>query len=206
MPRLLLALALLAPAAYAHEDSWVLVGGRDNVSMHGDFHDVTIAQRHLRELGAGYIWFRHDGKAYVIKDGKIVAEVEAAMKPQEELGEEQGRLGQRQSELGAQQARLGKKQAALGQKQADLAMHRASRDMNGEHATADDREAERELSETQRELSRAQQTLGREQAKMGREQQKMGEQQRQLSKEFERKMEKLIATSLRDGTATPVND
>lgn len=213
MTRLFLALLLSSFAVAAHgrrdgapTDSWVLVRDNNSTSMQGDFGDIELARRHLRELGPGYLWFRHGGKAYVLRDGKVIADLEAAMRPQEELGEEQSRLGQRQAELGEQQAKMGEKQAALGQRQAEIAMRRASRGMRGERDESGDREAEQEMSETQRELSKAQQTIGREQQRMGKEQQKMGDEQRRLSNEVRRKVEQVIASSLRDGTAKEVSD
>lgn len=204
MTSFLLALALVASAS-SETESWVLVRDSRTTSMHGDLDDLRVAKSHLREVGPGYLWFRRGGKAYLVKDGKVVEEIEAVTKPQEELGEEQSRLGEQQSRLGEQQAKLGERQAALGQKQAEIALRRASRELNGDHQ-ARDREAEQDLADTQRELSKAQQALGREQQKMGREQQKLGEQQRELSRKVERRVDELIAASLRNGTARPVGD
>jgi hypothetical protein len=100
MTRLLLALALLVPAAaLAHDtddddsgDSWVLVRSNDNSSMHGNMRDLKIARKHLGQLGPGYLWFRHDGKEYVVQDGKILEELETLARPQQELGELLGGL------------------------------------------------------------------------------------------------------------------
>src|SRR5476651_2486530 len=107
MTRLFLALALMAPAALAHDTvasegrtPWVLVHDENSVSMSGDTKDLKLARRHLRELGPEFLWFRHDGKQYVVQDKKVIAQLAEAAKPQEELGAEQSRLGQRQSELG----------------------------------------------------------------------------------------------------------
>jgi bla regulator protein BlaR1 len=210
MTRLLLALILLATtsalARNPGDDAWVFVRGSDNSSMRGDMRDLTTARKHLAQLGPGYLWFRHDGKEYVVQDGKLIEELEAMERPQQELGEEQGRLGQKQAQLGQEQGELGRKQGELGRAQADTAMRRANREMNGEKVQPLDRESLQELSETQRELARAQETLGNEQQKMGREQQKLGEQQHRLSKELQHKMEELIASSIRDGKAKLVHD
>jgi bla regulator protein BlaR1 len=210
MTRLLLALTLLgsssALASNAGDDAWVMVQSNDGSSMHGDLRDLGIARSHLRELGPGYLWFRRDGKEYIVKNGALTDELEQLSRPQRELGEEQSLLGKKQSELGKEQGELGRKQGELGRAQADAAMRRASRAQNGEKTEPRDREEESETAETQRELSRAQETLGREQEKMGREQQKLGEQQRKLSKEFERKVQELIVSSIHDGAARLVHD
>jgi hypothetical protein len=214
MTRLLLALILVAPAVLAHDDddevetgtAWVLVRDAHSSSMNGSMKDLKVARRHLHELPAPFLWFRKDGKQYVVRDGKMIDQLQEAARPQEELGAEQARLGQRQAELGQQQAGLGRRQAELGNEQARTAMRRAHREMNGERSRPVDREAEQESEETQRELSKAQQTLGREQEKLGYEQQKLGEQQQKLSRQFQRKVEELIATALQKGAAKPVQD
>lgn len=191
MLKTLAALLLVAsPALAATDDAWVVVHGPDSISMHGDMHDLEAAKSHLRELGPGYLWFRHDGKQYVVR-GEGLKEIEALAEEQQDLGAQQGRLGKAQGELGRPQGELGHQQGALGREQARSAMR-------------EDREAQREAAETQRELGRAQESLGREQAKLGREQAKLGEQQRALSKRMEQKIRHLIETSLKDGTAKAI--
>src|SRR6202012_3873459 len=120
-------LALLAPAALAHDkdddsdDAWVFVRSDDNSSMHGDLRDLKRARKFLGDQGPGYLWFRRDGKEYIVRDDKLVQEIDALERPQQELGEEQSRLGRKQSELGKEQSKLGKRQGELGQAQAEMA-------------------------------------------------------------------------------------
>jgi bla regulator protein BlaR1 len=174
MRTLLAAVLWLAPAAFAAEDGWVVVRGERSATMHGDSGDLRVARRYLKDFGPDYLWFRHDGKEYVVRDGKAIEQIEEAVRPQEELGEKQGKLGQHQ-------ARLGQQQAQLGMRQARAALH------------GDDSE--------QRELGDAQEAIGKEQEKIGREQEKMGRLQETLAKEVERKVAQLIETSLKDGSA-----
>jgi len=202
--RRVLALTLaLAPAVLAHDDegdSWIVVRGDKGATMHGDVSDLKLARRYLKDFGPGYLWFRRDGKEYVVRDGKVIDAIEEAVRPQEELGQEQARLGERQAGLGQQQAKLGAQQAELGQAQARAALRRAAvEERRG------DRDQARELEETMKELSRAQEVLGREQEKIGREQERMGRQQERLAKAVQRKVEELIEASLREGRAQQVN-
>src|SRR5437016_5056061 len=99
MTPLLCALALLAT------DAWVVVHDDRSSTMHGDMDDIRLARRHLREIGPGYLWFRHEGKEYVVRDGAAIKTIEEAVQPQEELGKTQGDLGRRQADLGQQQAK-----------------------------------------------------------------------------------------------------
>jgi bla regulator protein blaR1 len=191
MLKTLAALMLLSvPALASPADAWIVVHDGDSFSIHGDVADLEAAKSHLRELGPGYLWFRHEGKQYVVQ-GEGLKEISALAGQQSALGAEQSRLGRAQAELGRRQGELGKDQGAAGSEQARSAMR-------------EDGEGQSEAGETQRQLGRAQQSLGREQAKLGREQAKLGEQQRLLSKQMEEKVRKLIETSLRDGTAKAI--
>src|SRR5437879_5173108 len=82
---------------------------------------------HLREFGPGYLWFRHDGKEYVVRDGEKLKEINDLADRQSELGAEQGRLGRVQGDLGRQQGQLGRQQGEMGREQARKALHDAWR-------------------------------------------------------------------------------
>ena len=209
MTRLLPALLLISSsAALAHGDeeelAWVVVRGDRGASMHGDMSDLKRARKYFGEYGPEYLWFRREGKEYVIRDGKVIGEIDEATRPQEELGNEQARLGQRQSDLGREQAKLGRQQAELGQKQARRALDQARRELDGQKSAADD-DDQHELDKLQRYLSRMQEKLGREQEKIGHEQAKMGRQQEQLAHDVQRKVAEVIEASLKNGSAKPMN-
>jgi hypothetical protein len=166
---------LLALMLASGGDAWVLVH-KNNSSMSGNMSDLKKARSFMSKLGPDYLWFRHGGKEYLVRDGKTIDALNEAMRPQMELGQEQGRLGQKQGELGQQQAQLGMEQAR----------------------SSDDPKA-------QRELGRAQEALGHEQEKLGEEQRKLGEQQKALAKEVERQIAKVMDESIKNGTAQPAD-
>jgi chromosome segregation ATPase len=208
MSRLLPAIFLLSFSAvplHAEEDdlAWVVVRGDHGASMHGEMSDLKRARKYFKDFGPEYLWFRRNGKEYVVRDGKILEEIEEAGRPQEELGNEQARLGQRQSELGMEQSKLGRQQAELGEKQARRAMEQARRELDGEKVAAEDDQAD--LEKLQQYLSRMQEKLGREQEKIGHEQAKMGRQQEKLAREVEHRIEAVIEASLKNGAARPMN-
>ena len=64
------------------------------------------------------IWFRVDGRNWVVRDPAVIAEGNRLMAEVWELGEKQGELGAKQGKLGAEQGRLGAEQGSLGAKQA----------------------------------------------------------------------------------------
>src|SRR3954464_8667044 len=96
MTRLLAALVLLAPAAFSAEDSWVVVRGERGATMHGGLADLEVARKYLKDFRLTYLWFRHGGKEYVVRDGKMIEQIDDLTRPQEELGEEQDLQGEHQ--------------------------------------------------------------------------------------------------------------
>jgi len=185
MTSLVCALSLLSSL------SWIVMRDGDRITMNGDTRDIEAARSFTKKYGPEFLWFRQDGKQYVVKDARVVEEIDQAIRPQEELGHDQARLGARQADLGRQQAALGRRQAQLG-------VEMARSGMNGERP-------DRAVDEEMQELSRAQEALGREQEKIGHEQEKMGRKQERLSKQVEEKVRSLIETALADGSAKPVD-
>ncbi|HTO95602.1 MAG TPA: hypothetical protein VMK66_01055, partial [Myxococcales bacterium] len=105
MTRILPLLLLVSSAAALargddDEPAWVVVRGDRGASMHGDMRDLKAARKYFDEYGPEYLWFRRDGKEYVVRDGKVIDQIDEATRPQDELGNEQARLGKRQAELG----------------------------------------------------------------------------------------------------------
>ncbi len=125
-----------------HDDNaWALVRkGRDGYSMSGstdDMDDIDLAKRSLQR---DFIWFRRDGKAYVIDDPSIVGRAQAAWKDSDALGTRMSALGdamdvhgKKMEALGAQMETLSKahmpspamqaaqeRMGALGQQQMEL--------------------------------------------------------------------------------------
>jgi hypothetical protein len=102
-----------APLAQVHrfghdDNAWALVRkGRDGYSMSGstdDMDDIDLAKRSLQR---DFIWFRRDGKAFVIDDPSIVGRAQAAWKDSDAMST-------RMSALGDQMDVHGKKMEALG--------------------------------------------------------------------------------------------
>src|SRR5262249_52173993 len=72
------------------------------------------------KIQSDFIWFKHEGRAYIVTDRATVEEAKGYFAPQEELGRQQAELGARQAELGAKQAELGRQQAAVAVEMPDL--------------------------------------------------------------------------------------
>lgn len=219
-----------APSGYSYGwpdggDSWALVGPGDHVRMqNGAMSSAKIEA--LRGDGGPILWFRRDGREYVVRDRATIERMAELMKPQMELGRRQGELGARQGELGARQGELGARQGELGAEQgrlgaqqAELAARQAAIDRNGRDADRSElrerREAlaaearalaakQRELGERQRELGDQQRPLGARQRELGEEQRELGARQREETERARPMIRALFDRAIADGTAQPL--
>ncbi|MUV14405.1 M56 family metallopeptidase [Noviluteimonas gilva] len=182
---------------YGHDDNaWALVRkGRDGYSMSGstdDMDDIDLARRSLQR---DFIWFRRDGKAFVIDDPSLVARAQAAWKDSDALGNRMSALGdqmevhgKKMEALGAQMETLSKthvpspamqeaqeRMGALGQQQGELAGRQQLLAMKQRKADTD---AEQDA-------------LGREMDKLGDEMDALGDQMDAQGKILERESQKL---------------
>lgn len=81
----------------------------DGIQFSGHYDEIQGVTALRKELGGSFVWFRRDGRAYVIRDPAIVASVRKAWEPTEPVGEEM-------EVLGAQMEVHGKKMEALGRR------------------------------------------------------------------------------------------
>jgi hypothetical protein len=199
--------ALVQHAAHVPDDvtdkyqPWVLLWARDKPSLNGTRSDIARARRFQQSPDDRLLWFRSNGEEYIIRDPALLAAVEEAFRPLDELGKDQGQLGDQQAKLGDQQAALGERQARLGDEQdqlgeqhAEIAVREqkavanqlkaaayAMEDPDGAAATVQQREADRLLDE----LAREQEGVSRQQAALERRQDALGKQQEALSRKQE---------------------
>ena len=202
--------------------SFTLSGNSGKNDMQRDIDKA----RHMTNNGK-FLWFRRDGKSYVITDPTIVAQLQALYQPMEELGRQQEELGKQQEELGRQQEELGKKQEAasvptpdMSREIADLRAAVAKLEaMKGKDSTQDQLadiqeklgslqgrigELQGEIGEKQGSFGSAQGHLGAEQGRLGAQQGRLGEQQAKIAEQADKKVRAVIEESLKNGSAKPV--
>src|SRR4051794_1213905 len=185
-------LLAVAPAQYTSAESadrmsYVLLDGSGSDSMNGSSYDFDRA-RALRGGGAGLLYVRQDGTAYVIRDSALLRRAETIVQPQRELGHRQGELGRQQGALGHQQGALGAEQARLGRLMANSTPAQMG-----------------ELGRQQGELGRRQSALGAQQAALGRQQGALGREQARLAEAAKPQFRALVAEALRRGLAQRVD-
>ena len=195
-------------------DSWVMLTGESSANMSGSMGDLEKAKRLRGKSGEDILWFRHDGKEYVVRDAAVMKRAKEIFRPQMELGAKQGELGARQGALGAKQGALGARQGALGGKQGALGAQIAALSAEQSRSVKDDSQLEKrqrdldaqqeDLSRQQEELGRQQEELGRQQEALGRQQEELGRQQEAASAKAEKELHALMEQAVRSGSAQEV--
>ncbi|MCA1828013.1 MAG: hypothetical protein ABR567_10770 [Myxococcales bacterium] len=179
MTPLLCAFALLA------SDAWMLFHTEERVTMSGDLSNLKSGQRLFKKFGPHFLWFRHAGKEYVVRDGKVLEKADQLTAGDGETEAREAILDEADAELDRHQQKLDKNQALIEKWQ-----DRGVRD--------------EKLQRAQEDLQKAQEQVTREQEKVSKKQEKLGKAEEKRAREMERKMAELIASSLRDGTAQEV--
>jgi beta-lactamase regulating signal transducer with metallopeptidase domain len=100
-------------------DAYAIVSG-DSLNMNGSSKDATRARSYRNRISSDYIWFRHDGKEYLITDAAAVERARELFRSEVDLGRKQAELGEQQAKLGEEQALLSAQQAAASIKMPEL--------------------------------------------------------------------------------------
>ena len=192
-----------------------------SVMMFGSGDDRDNVKSLQKKIPGDFIWFIHNGNAYVIRDAPTVKSAQALFAPMEELGRKQEELGRQQEELGKQQEALGKQQDSVrvkvpGNLEARLKKVEAElRDLETS-ATQDDLgriqgelgdiqgyigDLQGKAGDQQGELGSRQGELGAKQGELGRKQGELGEEQGRIAREGARKMQGILKHALDSGLA-----
>ncbi|MDE3138110.1 MAG: M48 family metalloprotease [Acidobacteriota bacterium] len=157
----------------AGNEAYIVVSGNRTITECGSEEDMVRVNALRKSIPAPFLWFRKDGRSYVIRDAATVNAAIQAFAGQRDLARQQAELGRQQAELGRKQAELGMQQrqirinvpdfsALMQQMDADL------REFNSGEMQRNLQQAQKQMeatlktldsSATQEELGRAQQQL-----------------------------------------------
>lgn len=195
------------------------------------FHDGSDAQTDIekarKQAHGAFLWFRHEGKSYIVDDPDIVAQIEAMNKPMDDLQNQMRDLGKQMREFGAQQREKARQMRDTAVQTPDLskeleALKAAEAGLQAKQGATI---TQKEIADLQREIGRVQAELGSLQGKLmmeqggfGKEMSEFGEQQGklgsqmgklgvemgQIARENQSKMKDIINQSLSNGKAKPV--
>lgn len=201
-------------------NTYISVSG--NSESYGTEHPSEFVE-FLQEKNPGdFIWFRRDGKSYVIRDAATIKRAKDFFGQVQELDKKQEELGKQQEALGEKQEALGKQQEEVHVQIPDLTedLHKLEAELKalGSSGTQEDigriqgaiGELQSKLGdlqsvagEEQGKLGEKQGALGEEQGELGRLQGELGRQQGEIFREASRQMKSLIDEAVAKGLAKP---
>jgi hypothetical protein len=219
-------------AFYDGGEPWALVPAQGEtkapLSGHLNGPDRAAIDNARKTAHAPFFWFKHDGKAYIVEDPAVIAQVQSLEKPIDELRSQMRAIGKQQRDLGHQL-----RQQMSQQRQAPIPKPDLSKQMAELNAAVDSlkasqtdtitreqlRNLQRQIGELQAQLFRAESGFykengqwGAEMGEFGKQMGKLGAEQGHLAGEMARmsidnrgKIDAIINESLRDGKAKPVN-
>jgi beta-lactamase regulating signal transducer with metallopeptidase domain len=215
-----------------NEDSdsqqFVISSGNFYASVSGDSesygtnHPSEFVEFLQEKIPGDFVWFRRDGKSYVIRDQAAIkrakdffAGVDALDKKQEELGRQQEALGRQQEALGKKQEgiriqipdmtedlrKLEAELKALGTIGSEEDLGRIQEKIGDLQSKLGDLQSK--AGEEQGKLGEQQGKLGEQQGKLGEQQGELGRQEEQIFKRASRQMKSLIDDAVAHGLANP---
>ena len=211
-------------------DSYALVGEPgDDISFSGEWDDQNrgLIDKARKQAHGKFLWFRHNGKAYVVTDPAIIAHFEAIQRPLRDLSLQQQKFAKEMEEMAKDKEHfaihfdepkitvpdLSKEMAALNAAVARLDAEKGSTVSPEQLA-----EVEGKLGELQGRLGALQgftviqeDQLGKMQAlwgdnegKLGKIEGDLGAQEGKISMDIDRQVKTIIEQALRDAKAKPV--
>lgn len=200
---------------------FVIVSGKsDSLTMSGTQEDAEQVEELRKKIQGDFIWFRRDGKSYIIRDQATIDHAKAFWAPQEELGKKQEELGEQQEALGKQQEELGAKMEQIHVKVPDLTkeiekLQAELKQLNSSATVEQIGQIQSEIGALQSKIGDIQSQagdqqsklgdemslLGEKQGRLGEQQGKLGSQQGELAQQASRQMKQLLDESITKGTA-----
>jgi len=210
-------------ASMGHGEPYALVGD-PGVKSHFDGNWNRGRSEEIekaRKVAHGhFLWFRHDGKSYVVDDPATVAQIEAMNKPIDDLSKQMKELGEKMRAEGAKQREMSKQSRDIAVPAPD--MTKTLDELNAAVASLKAKQggtiSQQELGELQRKMGKVQGELGALQGKLmtqqfhidgsmgklGGQMGQLGGQMGKLAHENREKIQSVIDESLKNGKAKPV--
>jgi beta-lactamase regulating signal transducer with metallopeptidase domain len=210
-------------------DSYAIVrgDGSHQMSFNGDIHSSDIDKASQQAGGKDFLWFRHEGKSYIVDDPATLARIEAMYKPMEELGRQQEELGKKQEVLGKQQEAIGHQQEQASVPTPDMSKEIAAIEAamaklkanQGKNMTQEQfgelqeklgelqgriGDIQGEIGSKQGEFGERMGELGEKMGELGSQMGALGERQGKIAEDADRKVKSIIYQSLKEGKARPI--
>lgn len=177
----------LSVRGFADEAYALVRPGEKGTSGSGNRADWKEIEAAKRAIPGEFLWFRHDGKGYVVRDAGVVAKVVDAWAPVRRLGDEMDVYGREMDQHGKAMEALGRKMenAAEGARQPD---HKFDRMVHQQERLA------RQMEKLGRQMDRA---SAERRDSLHREMDQLGEQMRELGRQMAAQAETMRASGER---------
>lgn len=151
--------------------------------------------------GDAWFWFREDGVSYVVRDPAIVAQVQAATQPLQDIGSQMGKVGGELGRNGAKMGRIGGRMGAVAARLAALQVRTA-----GTRSARDDRSAEldrmrAELDTMQRELEAEQALQEKDNEALNKKMSELSAKHAEILQDVRQKVREIATRARREGRA-----
>ena len=131
-------------------DSYALVrGGRESLLISGNNRDRSEVEHARDQTRGDFLWFRREGKSYIVRDPTLVTQASKAWAPAEALGAKMQALGDQMQPHSDRMEALSRKMQALAEQ--DEPQHRQMEAASRELEPIAERQ--REVAERMRDLS-----------------------------------------------------
>jgi hypothetical protein len=188
---------------------YVIVSG-DSMSGSWDSRDRLPVEEWRTRFGSDFVWFRQDGREYIVTDEQVMEDLHNAMAPQREVNRMQSEVNRQQREANRLQAAVNKHQGEVNLQQDEV--NRQQREVNDrQRAGFTDGSAQSrvnalqaDVNEKQRTVNHEQEGVNREQLLVNREQQKVNDEQRRVSPGIELAIRDILDSTIPKGLARPL--
>ncbi len=106
------------------QESYAVVRGDKSINMSGRSRDLRDVEAMKRSAGDHFLWFRNEGKAYIVQDATVLAKVDQAWAPVDKLGKQMDAYGKEMDEHGKVMDALGQQMDAVSRQFDSSAMRR----------------------------------------------------------------------------------
>ncbi|HLY16889.1 MAG TPA: hypothetical protein VKR61_06670 [Bryobacteraceae bacterium] len=187
------------PAQGSHISRYLIVSG-DSSSGSWDSADDARLKRWRARYGSEFVWFRQDGRDYIVTDQDTLAEFQRAMAPQHAVNRQQNDVNRHQQDVNGQQARVNSHQQEVNRAQAEV-----NRQQSQVNAGAADQNRVNRLQSgvngKQQVVNAEQEKVNRQQEVVNREQDVVNRAQSRASVEIDRALQQVFDSARRQGLA-----
>lgn len=137
----------------SQHESYAVVRGNNNINMSGRTSDMRELEAIKRSAGDHFLWFRNEGKSYIVQDPAVLAKVDQAWAPVDKLGKQMDVYGKEMDGHGKVMDQLGKEMDAAGRTMETATLHREAERMSP--VAKEQRSLARQISKLERKADRA---------------------------------------------------